>query len=56
MGDEAEYAPHCRAVLADFHEGVPILRGPGGLEGAAADPDRLRVSRTRAARSTAGEL
>lgn len=54
VGDEVEYAPRCRAVLADIHEGVPILRGPGGLEWAAADPDGLRVTRTRAERNPGG--
>ncbi|MGW7072149.1 ATP-binding protein [Streptomyces sp. NPDC054855] len=55
VGDEVEYAPHCRAVLADIHKGWPILRGPGGVEWAAADPEGLRVTRTRAERNTDAE-
>ncbi|MER5259841.1 hypothetical protein [Streptomyces sp. NPDC002855] len=55
-GDEVEYAPHCRAVLTDLRHEVPILYGPGGLERVAADPEGLRVIRTRAERIAAGEL
>lgn len=55
VGDEVEYAPRCRAVLTDLRDGVAILRGPGGLEWEAADPDGLCVTRTRAERITAGE-
>lgn len=54
VGDEVEYAPHCRAVLSDLRHGLPILQGPGGLVWEAADPDGLRVIRTRAERIAAG--
>lgn len=55
VGDQVEYAPGCRAVLTDIRKGVLILRGPGGLEWPAADPDGLKVTRTRMQRRTDGD-
>ncbi|WP_246201497.1 hypothetical protein [Streptomyces alboniger] len=52
MGDEVEYAPDCRAIVTDVRRGVLILRGPGGLEWPAADPDGLRITRLRKDRRT----
>ncbi|MFC9654116.1 MULTISPECIES: hypothetical protein [unclassified Streptomyces] len=55
VGDEVEYTPGLRATLTDVLDGVPILRGPGGLEWPAADPEGLRVTRTRKQRSADGD-
>ncbi|MGV9878432.1 hypothetical protein [Streptomyces sp. NPDC003006] len=55
MGDEVEYARGCRAVVTDVRQGVLILRGPGGLEWPAADPDGLRITKPREERRTVGD-
>ncbi|MCX4669642.1 hypothetical protein OG453_23650 [Streptomyces sp. NBC_01381] len=55
IGDEVEYAPGKRAVLTDVREGHPILRGAGGLEWPASDPDGLTTTRTQAQRRLDGD-
>lgn len=47
VGDEVEYTPGCRAIVTDISQGLLILRGPGGLEWPAADPEGLRITGRR---------
>ncbi|UFQ15986.1 MULTISPECIES: hypothetical protein [Streptomyces] len=55
VGDEVEYAPGCRAVVTGVREGVPVLRGPGGLQWPAADPEGLRGTKLREERRADGD-
>ncbi|MCG0068447.1 hypothetical protein CFC35_41610 [Streptomyces sp. FBKL.4005] len=54
VGDEVT-EDGTRAIVTDIRQGVVWLRAPGRDEWPAADPRRLKVTRTRRERIAAGD-